>query len=243
MMSLRQLANATIAAPNVKRKRTFIAVAAVFANTVIFNTNSLSEEAIQVAPIAITGNPLGVSSDELVTPVSVLNGRELSLRRESTLGETLNSIPGVTSNQFGPNASRPVIRGLDSERVKIMQNGIGVLDASSLSFDHAVSVDPLIIEQIDVVRGPAAFLYGGSAMGGVVNAIDHRIPTEALDGIVGRAEARFGGADNQKNGAVVVDLANERLAIHVDAFKRKTDNVDIPGYAVSSRKNRADGTP
>ncbi|MGJ8619778.1 MAG: TonB-dependent receptor [Methylophilaceae bacterium] len=245
MLSLRkigQLANAVNATPNLKRKKTFIAVAAVFANTALFNTTSYAEEAVKVAPVAITGNPLGVSSDELVTPVSVLNGRELSLRRESTLGNTLNSIPGVTANQFGPNASRPVIRGLDSERVKIMQNGIGVLDASSLSFDHAVSVDPLIIEQIDVVRGPAALLYGGSAIGGVVNAIDHRIPTEAVDGIVGRTEARFGGPDNQRNGAIVVDLGNERLAIHLDAFKRKTDNVDIPGFAVSSRKNKADGT-
>lgn len=96
--------------------------------------------------VPVTGNPLGVSSDELVVPVTVVGGRELSLRRESTLGEILNGTPGVTATQFGPNASRPVIRGLDAERVKIMQNGVGVLDASSLSFDHAVGVDPLIIE-------------------------------------------------------------------------------------------------
>lgn len=200
-------------------------------------------ENIDLAPVAVTGNPLGVGSDELVVPVSVLNGRELSLRREGTLGETLNGLPGVSATRFGPNASRPVIRGLDAERVKIMQNGVGILDASSLSFDHAVGVDPLIIEQIDVVRGPAALLYGGSAMGGVVNAIDHRIPKEKLNGITGRAEARFGGADDTRNGAAVVDFGNGQFAIHADVYSRETNDLEIPGFAVSKRKSQADGTP
>ena len=204
---------------------------------------SNAAENIELAPVAVTGNPLGVGSDELVVPVSVLNGRELSLRRESTLGETLNGVLGVTATQFGPNASRPVIRGLDAERVKIMQNGIGILDASSLSFDHAVGIDPLIIEQIDVVRGPAALLYGGSAVGGVVNAIDNRVPTEKLDGFIGRAEARFGGPESTRNGAVVLDVGNGQFAIHGDAYQRETSDLDIPGFAVSSRKNRLDGTP
>ena len=212
--------------------------------TALFSYAAFADDAsnINLPTVSVTGNPLGVTSDELVVPVKVLNGRELSLRRAGTLGETLNGIPGVTATQFGPNASRPVIRGLDAERVKIMQNGIGVLDASSLSFDHAVGIDPLIIEQIDIVRGPAALLYGGSAVGGVVNAIDHRIPTEPVNGITGRAEARFGGAENQRNGAAVIDLGNGQFAIHVDAYKRKTDDLDIPGFAVSTRKNAADGT-
>ena len=209
----------------------------------LFTHVAFAAENINLAPVAVTGNPLGVSSDELVVPISVLNGRELSLKREGTLGETLNGIPGVTATQFGPNASRPVIRGLDAERVRIMQNGIGILDASSLSFDHAVGIDPLIIEQIDVVRGPAALLYGGSAMGGVVNAIDHRIPTEKVNGIIGRAETRFGGPDSTRNGAIVLDAGNGQFAVHADAYKRKTDDLDIPSFAVSKRKSARDGTP
>lgn len=197
---------------------------------------------IDLDQVPVTGNPLGVASDDMVVPVSVLGGRELSLRRQGTLGETLNGIPGVTATQFGPNASRPIIRSLDAERVRIMQNGVGVLDASSLSFDHAVGIDPLIIEQIDVVRGPAALLYGGSAMGGVVNAIDHRIPKESLNGYTGRAEARFGGPDNTRNGAAVVDVGNGLFALHADVYSRETSNLDIPGYAVSKRKSLADGT-
>ena len=195
---------------------------------------------IDLPTISVTGNPLGVASDALVIPVSILSGRELSLKRESTLGDTLNGIPGVAATHFGPNASRPVIRGLDAERVRIMQNGVGVLDASSLSFDHAVTIDPLVIEQIDVVRGPAALLYGGSAVGGVVNAIDHRIPTESVTGIIGRTEARVGGPDSQNNLAGVVDVGNGKIAIHADAYTRKTSDLNIPGFAVSSRKNQAD---
>ncbi len=197
---------------------------------------------IELPSLAVTGNPLGLDADQLIVPVTILNGRELSLKRESTLGETLNGIPGISSTNFGPNASRPVIRGLDAERVRIMQNGVGVVDASSLSFDHAVSVDPLVIEQIDVIRGPAALLYGGSAVGGVVNAVDHRIPTEKLEGVTGRTEARLGGAANESNMAGVVDIGNGQIAIHADAYVRKSNDLNIPGFAVSNRKALADGT-
>lgn len=207
------------------------------------STTFADENSLELSAVAVTGNPLGATTDTLVVPVSVISGRELTLRRESTLGDTLNGIPGVSATHFGPNASRPVIRGLDAERVSIMQNGIGVLDASSLSFDHAVTIDPLVIEQIDVVRGPAALLYGGSAMGGVVNAIDHRIPKEPLEGVAGRAEASIGGADSRNNLAAVVDVGNGRFAIHADAYTRKSSETDLDGYAVSRRKNRADGTP
>lgn len=220
-------------------KPLLVVIAALFANQAIAAD---THTAIDLATVPVTGNPLGVSSDELVVPISILSGRELSLKRESTLGDTLNGIPGVSATSFGPNSSRPVIRGLDAERVRIMQNGIGILDASSLSFDHAVSLDPLVIEQIEVIRGPAALLYGGSAVGGVVNAIDHRIPTEKLEGVAGRAEASAGGADSQNNLAGVVDIGNGKIAVHADAYTRKTSDLEIPGFAVSSRKNKTDGT-
>ena len=204
-------------------------------------TNKETVTNIDLPTVAVTGNPLGLDADQLIVPVTVLNGRELSIKRESTLGETLNGIPGVSSTSFGPNASRPVIRGLDAERVRIMQNGIGVVDASSLSFDHAVSVDPLVIEQVDVIRGPAALLYGGSAVGGVVNAVDHRIPKEKLEGITGRTEARLGGPANESNMVGVVDVGNGQIAIHADAYARKSNDLTIPSFALSNRKALADG--
>jgi iron complex outermembrane receptor protein len=222
-----------------QQKSLWLALMAALSTPILVSAEDA--KTLDIDNVPVTGNPLGVASDDMVVPVSVLGGRELSLRRQGTLGETLNGIPGVTATQFGPNASRPIIRGLDGERVRIMQNGVGILDASSLSFDHAVGVDPLIIEQIDVVRGPAALLYGGSAMGGVVNAIDHRIPKESLNGYTGRAEARFGGPDNTRNGAAVVDVGNGLFALHADVYSRETSNLEIPGYAVSKRKSLADG--
>ncbi|TFW70180.1 TonB-dependent receptor, partial [Methylotenera oryzisoli] len=233
-------------APNLQLLSAFAFKPLLIAVATVFSTSSIAADAnvaIDLPTVPVTGNPLGVASDELVVPVAVISGRELSLKRESTLGDTLNGIPGVSATQFGPNASRPVIRGLDGERVRIMQNGTSILDASSLSFDHAVGVDPLIIEQIDVVRGPAALLYGGSAVGGVVNAIDHRIPKEQLEGATGRAEMRFGGPSNTRNGAAVIDVGNGVIAIHADAYTRKTSDLDIPGYALSRRKSEQDNTP
>ena len=192
---------------------------------------------LTIPTTAVTGNPLGVGSDQMVVPISILNGRELSLKRENTLAETLNSIPGVSNSSFGPSVGRPMIRGMDSDRIKILQNGVNNLDASNLSFDHGVSIDPLIIEQIDVIRGPATLLYGGGAVGGVVNAIDHRIPKEKLQGITGRGEVRYGGANLEQSNAAVVDVGTGNFVMHFDAYNRDAKNLRIPGNAVSDRKS------
>mgnify|MGYP000203045490 FL=1 len=192
---------------------------------------------LTIPTTAVTGNPLGVGSDQMVVPISILNGRELSLKRENTLAETLNSIPGVSNSSFGPSVGRPMIRGMDSDRIKILQNGVNNLDASNLSFDHGVSIDPLIIEQIDVIRGPATLLYGGGAVGGVVNAIDHRIPKEKFEGITGRGEVRYGGANLEQSNAAVVDVGTGNFVMHFDAYNRDAKNLKIPGNALSARKS------
>ncbi len=202
-----------------------------------------ADKAILTIPAtAVTGNPLGVSSDQMVIPISILNGRELSLKRENTLAETLNSIPGVSNSSFGPSAGRPMIRGMDSDRIKILQNGVNNLDASNLSFDHGVSIDPLIIEQIDVIRGPATLLYGGGAVGGVVNAIDHRIPKEKFEGITGRGEVRYGGANLEQSNAAVIDVGTGNFVMHLDAYNRDAKNLRIPGDAVSDKKKATNYT-
>ncbi len=229
---------------------TFVRKPIAFATTSLFMSPLIVSSAcfgaeqgltIEAPSVPITGNPLGVNSDQLVVPVSILNGRELSLRRESTLGETLNGTPSVNSSFYGPNSSRPIIRGMEGDRVRIMQNGVGSLDASALSPDHAVGADPFIAEQIEVIRGPATVLYGAGAIGGVVNVIDHRIPKEPLDGITGRGELRYGGAEREKGGVAVVDVGNGMIAIHADAYQRKTEDLSIPGYAVTRREaNRND---
>ena len=189
----------------------------------------------EVPAVVVTGNPLGSGLFEQVPPVSVLEGQGLMLRRRATLGDTLEGLPGVGSTGYGPAVGRPVIRGLDADRIRILQNGGGTLDASSLSFDHAVAIDPVIADRIEVVRGPAALLYGGSAVGGVVNVIDNRIPLEPLEGVKGRAEFRFGGAGREEGGSVAVEAGTGRLVMHADAHMRKADDLSIKGPAVSSR--------
>ena len=207
-------------------------------------TPSITESSINkpttLPQVVVTANPLGSALFDLVSPVSVLSGKELSFRQESTLGETLSKLPGVSSTYFGPNASRPVIRGLDGDRVRIMQNGIGVLDVSALSPDHATAVDPLLVDRIEVVRGPAALMYGGAAVGGVVNTLDNRIPQSSIEGITGRVEPRLGGAANERSGAAVVEGGNGVVALHADIASRRTDDLRIPGFARSSRQRALD---
>ncbi len=187
-------------------------------------------------PVVVTGNPFG--SRDIATPVSVLTGDELTLRRGSSLGDTLNGTPGVSSSYFGPNANRPVIRGLDGDRVRVLSNAGASLDASSLSFDHAVPIDPLFIERLEVLRGPGALLYGGSAVGGVVNALDNRIPRERMSGVSGVVEARLGGAQGERGGAALVEAGNGQFVLHADVFGRNTKNLRVPTHTPL-----ADGSP
>ena len=180
------------------------------------------------APLLITGNPLG--DTDVATPTSVLAGTGLVLRRGSSLGDTLDGLPGVSSTYFGPNANRPVIRGLDGDRIRVLSNAGAALDASSLSFDHAVPIDPLVVERIEVLRGPAALMYGGSAVGGVVNTIDNRIPKTPLSAATGAAELRLGGANRERGASALVEGGGNGLAFHVDAFRRSTEDLHVPAF-------------
>jgi len=176
--------------------------------------------------VTVTGNPLG--SDALVAPAAQLSGDGLTLRTQSTLGETLDKLPGVSSTYFGPNASRPIIRGMDGDRIRVLQNGGATLDASALSFDHAVPTEALVTDRIEVLRGPAALLYGGSAVGGVVNVIDNRIPREPINGVTGKAEAAAATGNGERSGGAMIEGGNDRFALHADVFDRTTDDVRVP---------------
>lgn len=187
----------------------------------------------------VNGNLIGISSDPMVDPSNIMNGRELSIKRESSMGETLTNIPGVSNSSYGPSVGRPVVRGMDGDHIQILQNGLGNLDVSNLSADHGVSIDPLIIEQIELIRGPSALLYGNGVSGGVINAVDHRIPKEAFSGISGRAESRYESVNRGKSNAAVIDLGTLSFVIHADAYNRNTENLSIPGEAVSKYSNEA----
>ncbi len=199
-------------------------------------SSATSASPMATTTVVITGNPLG--STALAQPSTVLSGDALTLRRAGTLGETLSGQAGVSSSDFGPQASRPVIRGLDGDRIRLLDNGGASADASNLSFDHAVALDPLVVERIEVLRGPAALLYGGNATGGVVNTLDNRIPREALQGLGGRAELRLGGAASERAAAALLDGGGNGLNWHLDVARRQSENLRTPRFTPV-----ADGQP
>lgn len=197
--------------------------------TVFAQASPTVEQKKKAEEIVVLGNPLGATdARDVVSPVSSLSGDELLMKRGNTLGETLNGLPGVSASWFGPNAGRPVIRGLDGDRVRVLTNLGSSFDASSLSFDHNPAIDPLIIERVEVLRGPAALLYGGTAIGGVVNVVDNRIPTAPIVGPKGAFEARGGGADGERSVAALLEAGNAIFAIHADGFTRSTDDYRVP---------------
>ncbi len=176
--------------------------------------------------IVITGNPLGRE----MAPASVgsLGSAELRERGQGSLGETLTDLPGVSSTYFGPQASRPIVRGLDGDRVRLLSNSSASQDVSALSYDHAVPTDVLSADRIEVLRGPAALLYGGSAMGGVVNVLDNRIPREAITGVQGRVQLQGASGNRERSGAALLETGNGTQAWHVDAFERRSGDVRVP---------------
>ena len=189
-----------------------------------------TEAAVSLKEVTVTGNPLGAS--DLIAPAASYSGAALLLRSQTTLGETLNGTPGVSSTYFGPNASRPTIRGLDGDRIRILNNSGSQLDVSGLSFDHAVTADPISIERIEVLRGPGALLYGGSAVGGVVNVIDNRISREpgfdAAGGVSGKLDLGLATGNRERGGGALVEAGTDRYTLHVDAFDRTTGDVKVP---------------
>src|SRR5690606_35405277 len=126
----------------------------------------------EVSELLVQATPLGHSIDELATPAAQLSGDELVHRRQATLGETLRALPGVNADTFGGGASRPVIRGQTAPRVKVLADSSELMDASAVSPDHAVTTEPMLLREIEVLRGPSALLYGGGAISGAVNLLD-----------------------------------------------------------------------
>jgi len=172
---------------------------------------------------------------DVLSGVSVLQGAELTRSIRSTIGETLQRQPGVSSTAFGPNASRPVLRGFQGERVRVLSDGIGSFDVSNTSVDHAVVINPQLAERIEVLHGPASLLYGSSAVGGVVNVLDARIPRQVPDEVVHLdLLGTYGSAANEREGGAVVDVPiGEHFVIHADGSYLKSGDLDIGGNVLA----------
>lgn len=202
----------------------------------LFNAHALAEDmskTIKLPEIIITSTPFKDRSElNMTQPTTILHGENFRRKREVTLGDTLSTELGVASSSFGPGAGRPIIRALDGPRIQVLENGIGTLDISSLSPDHAVTIETLNATQIEILRGPATLLYGGGATGGIVNAVTGRIPSQLFKSLSGNFEVRGNTATEERTGSFNVKRSFGQTSWSVGAFKRKTGDYSIPGQAV-----------
>lgn len=178
---------------------------------------------------------IGLEQLDVVAGTSVLEGDELQRNLDGQVGEVLAKLPGVSATSFTPGASRPVLRGFSGERVRVLVDGIGTIDVSNTSPDHATTIDPLTAERIEVLRGPAVLLYGSQAIGGAVNVIDKRIPQRLLNepfhlDAIAAADTAY---DLRSTGASLDVAMGSGVVVHVDGAYRKTDDVEIPGFVLA----------
>lgn len=171
----------------------------------------------------------------ILAGTSELSGDDLSRESRSQIGDALTKLPGVSATSFSPGASRPVLRGFQGERIRVLTDGIGTIDVSNTSPDHGVTVEPIILDRVEVLRGPAVLLFGGQAVGGAVNAIDKRIPREIpeepfhLDAL-----ATYGTAADERSIGASLDVPlTSKLVLHLDGSYRKSDDLRVGGFVLS----------
>ncbi len=185
----------------------------------------------------MTANPLATRRARALQGTSIVSDEELEQALAPTLGETLKNMPGISQTFFGAGASRPVIRGLAGDRIRVLINGLDTIDASTTSPDHAVAGDVATVSRIEVVRGPAALVYGANAIAGVVNMIDERVPRRYPDETAqGHLRLVFGSDDNliSPSGTITLALA-DHLVAHAQGFYRRTSDYHAPGFLRSRR--------
>lgn len=188
---------------------------------------------ITQAPVQLKAITIEATASKPADPVEKLERRELRVRTSETLGKTLEREMGVNNLSYGPGVGQPVIRGMAGPRVRIMQNGIGVHDLSALSPDLAVAFETMLSDSITVLKGPATLRFGGNAVGGMVDIKHGRIPEKIPSkGIAGRMDFRYDHNSEDKAGMIGVDVGKDMLALHVDYFRRSSNNSHIPGTAL-----------
>jgi iron complex outermembrane receptor protein len=183
--------------------------------------------------IVVTG--IRRKAGDVLGGLSVLDSEELARELRTSIGETLARQPGVTASSFGPTASRPILRGLSGDRIRILTDGIGSFDVSSSSPDHAVAINPLTAERIEVLRGPAALVFGSSAIGGVVNIIDRRIPRDEPEKVFSvNGLLEYGTAAEERNANLSIDVpVVSHIVLHADGNWSKSDDLRTGGHLLT----------
>lgn len=201
---------------------------------VIMNCSYAAEEHVELEQMTINARPISSQSATHITqPVTILSGDELKQQMSNTIGETLATQAGVSASSFGPGASRPIIRGLGGPRLRVLQGGIGALDVSTVSEDHAVSLSPFSAEQIEILRGPATVLYGSGSTAGVINIVNNRIPDE-LSPFESEVNLRHNTVSNERTIALETDGGRDHIAFHLDLLNLESNNLDAADFEIQN---------
>lgn len=214
-------------------KKLFVALAVWLAAPVYAEESESGGTVSRIEEVLVIGHPL--SSEGLVQPHAVLAGKQLERRAVDNVGETVAGVTGIHNGSFGVAVGRPIIHGLGGPRVRMLQDRIDSLDVSVTSGDHAVTVDPLIADRVDILKGSATLLYGSGAIGGVVDTHTGRIPNQVPDRTTGKLHVLGGDNGEGKNLSFRLDSGFGNVAWHLDGFARERDDYNIPGYVESSR--------
>jgi iron complex outermembrane receptor protein len=185
---------------------------------------------VELDALTIESSPLGTKSNKSTQAWSVLTDKELERAKGTTIAETLMDTPGVSQTHFGPSANRPIIRGMDKFRVRVLQNGTDSFDVSAQSEDHAVPIDPLMVDRIEILRGSSALLHGGSAIGGVVNVIDRSIPTSPYDSPGASLRSSYTSVNDGWNYGAMAFGGSDKLSFQINGFKRDYNDYDAPTF-------------
>jgi iron complex outermembrane receptor protein len=211
----------------------------------LFSTTATAANQSEEPPVVeldevVVSTPFSATTTDTAKPVTVLSGEKLRTKISQNIGDTLKNEPGITTQSFGPGVGSPVIRGQAGPRVRVMQNSLGNNDVSTLSPDHANSVEPILAERVEILRGPATLLYGSGAIGGVVNVIDNRIPQTMPDKLIGgAAEQRYDSSTNETASVVKLEGGKKGIAYHLDGFYRSHGVLRIGGNAIDETAARA----
>lgn len=211
-------------------------LAALAQDTETDNEAESHTERSELERVVVRALPITRSKLDSAQPIDVLTGEQLDDRRGLTLGETLMQQPGVHSTSYGPGAGRPVIRGLGGSRVQVLEDSLPAVDVSAQSDDHATSIEPMLIDRVEILRGPATLLFGSGAVGGVVNVINGRIPESVpADALEGRFELRGNTAADERTGVLRLDGGSGNWAWNISGTWRDAGDYEIPGYGELER--------
>lgn len=211
------------------RRRFFVSAAFMALSAAsLAHAEGAAPQDTSVSEVVVTASPIAGDPDRFATIVSQVSRDDVISSGGASLADSLRDTPGVSATGFAAGASRPVIRGMDAQRVKLVENGESSSDVSDVGPDHGVPIDPLAAQDIEVVRGAATLRYGSQAIGGVINTINNRIPRRQTDSFGGEASLGYDSVSSTGEGSILLDGGSGPFAFHLDGFARRASDYDTP---------------